>query len=55
MAHTSDHAEEHPISSSGSTHIVEPKVYLIVYVALIWAYGRAMNRIDRDCGLAEDD
>jgi putative solute:sodium symporter small subunit len=28
---------------------------LIVYVALVWAYSRAMNRIDRDCGLAEDD
>ena len=28
---------------------------LIVYVALIWAYSRVMSRIDRDCGLAEDD
>ena len=28
---------------------------LIVYVALVWAYSRAMNRIDRDCGLAEVD
>ncbi len=28
---------------------------LIVYVVLIWAYSHAMNRIDRDCGLAEDD
>ena len=28
---------------------------LIVYVVLIWAYSQAMNRIDRDCGLAEDE
>ena len=28
---------------------------LIFYVALIWFYSRAMNRIDRDCGLAEDE
>jgi putative solute:sodium symporter small subunit len=28
---------------------------LIVYVALVWVYSRVMNRIDRDCGLAEAD
>jgi putative solute:sodium symporter small subunit len=28
---------------------------LIVYVLLVWLYSRAMNRIDCDCGLAEDD
>jgi putative solute:sodium symporter small subunit len=28
---------------------------LIVYVLLIWVYSWAMKRIDRKCGLAEDD
>jgi putative solute:sodium symporter small subunit len=28
---------------------------LIVYIALVWLYCSTMNRIDRDCGLAEDD
>ena len=28
---------------------------LIVYMVLIWIYGRAMNRLDRKLRLAEDD
>lgn len=28
---------------------------LIVYVVIIWYYARAMNRLDREHGVAEDD
>jgi putative solute:sodium symporter small subunit len=28
---------------------------LIVYALLVWLYGRAMSRIDRDCDLDEDN
>jgi putative solute:sodium symporter small subunit len=28
---------------------------LVVYVLLVWVYSRTMDRIDRECGLAEED
>ena len=28
---------------------------LVAYLALVWWYARAMRRLDRDCGVPEDD
>ena len=28
---------------------------LIVYVLIIWFYARYMNRLDRECGVSEDE
>jgi putative solute:sodium symporter small subunit len=28
---------------------------LIVYVAIVWFYARRMERLDRECGVAEED